>query len=50
MNQHGHQGRAQWQINAWKDEGFRKTLVDDKGDYFQEKLLIKFIRNMKQHA
>ena len=23
--------QTQWQINAWKDEGFRSNLVDDKG-------------------
>ena len=28
--------QSQWQINAWKDEGFRSGSVDDKGDYFKE--------------
>ena len=28
--------QSQWQINAWKDEGFRSDSVDDKGDYFKE--------------
>ena len=30
--------QTQWQINAWKDEGFRSDLVDDKGDYFKENI------------
>ena len=30
--------QSQWQINAWKDEGFRSESVDDKGDYFKENL------------
>ena len=28
--------QSQWQINSWKDEGFRNNLVDDKGDFFKE--------------
>ena len=28
--------QSQWQINSWKDEGFRNDLVDDKGDFFKE--------------
>ena len=30
--------QSQWQINAWKDEGFRSNSVDDKGDYFKESI------------
>ena len=30
--------QSQWQINAWKDEGFRSESVDDKGDYFKENI------------
>ena len=25
--------QSQWQINSWKDEGFRTKEVDDKGDF-----------------
>ena len=28
--------QSQWQINSWKDEGFRNKEVDDKGDFFKE--------------
>ena len=28
--------QSQWQINSWKDEGFRNNFVDDKGDFFKE--------------
>ena len=28
--------QSQWQINSWKDEGFRSNFVDDKGDFFKE--------------
>ena len=28
--------QSQWQINSWKDEGFRNDLVDDKGDFARE--------------
>ena len=28
--------QSQWQINSWKDEGFRTKEVDDKGDFFKE--------------
>ena len=28
--------QSQWQINSWKDEGFRAASVDDKGDFFKE--------------
>ena len=30
--------QSQWQINAWKDEGFRSESVDDNGDYFKENI------------
>ena len=28
--------QSQWQINAWKDEGFRSSKVKDNGDFFKE--------------
>ncbi len=30
--------QSQWQINSWKDEGFRSTQVDDHGDHFKENI------------
>ena len=30
--------QSQWQINSWKDEGFRSAQVDDHGDYFKENI------------
>jgi len=30
--------QSQWQINSWKDEGFRSAQVDDHGDHFKENI------------
>ena len=30
--------QSQWQINSWKDEGFRSTQVDDHGNHFKENI------------
>ena len=30
--------QSQWQINSWKDEGFRSGQVDDYGDHFKENI------------
>jgi DNA helicase-2/ATP-dependent DNA helicase PcrA len=30
--------QSQWQINSWKDEGFRSGQVDDHGDHFKENI------------
>ena len=30
--------QSQWQINSWKDEGYRSAQVDDHGDHFKENI------------